>query len=224
MTTDELKKTYITSDWHFFHYNIIKYTGRHEETVPEMNEAIIRKVLKSVPDGSILINLGDVSMCHFRSMKELKRIRKVVLSLKGKRELWLKTGNHDAGMKHAIGLRRKFKTIEDCWRYIGFDKIFTEDFSMSFGYDTVVFSHQPIYIQDSNKNIFNIHGHTHEKPAACITENNISQYRNVCYDWGPNHYKPIQLSQIFSDFGIDYKTSSHDKTNEKRPRTSDKSR
>ena len=73
MIIDELKKTYITSDWHFFHYNIIKYTGRHEVTVPEMNEAIIRRVLKSVPDGSILINLGDVSMCHFRSMKDLSK-------------------------------------------------------------------------------------------------------------------------------------------------------
>lgn len=216
MTEEQIRHIYMTSDFHFFHYNIIRYTGRPWKTIPEMNEAIIRKMLKSTPDNSIVFNLGDVAMSWCSKMKDLKKIRKLILEMKGNRELWLLTGNHDANMKRAIKLKRRFKTVEDCWKWVGFDKVFTEDVALCINGKIVVFSHEPIIIKDQNT--FNIHGHTHENPAACINKTNKNQYRNVCFDWAPNKHKAIPLTRILKEnFKINYKnTSFHDRTNEKR--------
>lgn len=218
MTLEQIKHIYMTSDFHLFHFNIIRYVGRPWKSVPEMNDAILRKMLKSTPDGSIVFNLGDVAMLRYYKMRDLKKIRKIILAMKGNRELWLLTGNHDKNMEHAIGLKRKFKSVEDCWKWVGFDKVFTEDVALCVDGKTVVFSHEPVYI--SNKDVFNIHGHTHEKSAACMNDSNKSQYRNVCFDWAPNKHKAIPLTRILKEeFGIEYKnTSFHDRTNEKRYR------
>lgn len=228
MTIEEIKKVYVTSDFHFSHFNIIGYTGRPWKTCEEMDEAIIKNMIESVPNGSILINLGDVSMIRFTSMKRMRKIRKLVLAHKGNRELWLRTGNHDKGMESALRMKfhkNKFKTVEDAWKWIGFDKIFTEDIALPFNDKLVVMSHYPIVINDDCCNIFNIHGHTHEKPAACMNAKNKKQYKNVCIDWAKNNYKAIKLTKILGDFNIAWKkVSSHDKTNEKRPSANDKSR
>ena len=220
MTLEEIRKTYVTSDFHFSHFNIIKYTGRPWQTCLEMNEAIVKNMLESVPDGSILINLGDVSMFRFTKMKRMRKIRKWIMAHKGNRQLWLRTGNHDVGMECALRMKwhkNKFKTVDEAWHWMGFDKVFTEDIALPFDDKVVIMSHHPIRIDDDTKNIFNIHGHTHEKPAACITPKNKKQYKNACFDWAANHYKAVKLTKILSDFNIAWKnTSFHDTTNEKR--------
>lgn len=52
-------KTWFTSDFHFFHNNIIKYCNRPFESVEKMNETIIRKYNERVKKNDTVFFLGD---------------------------------------------------------------------------------------------------------------------------------------------------------------------
>lgn len=53
-------KVYFTSDQHFGHENIIRFTGRPFSNAKEMNEALIENWNNTVPEDGIVFNLGDV--------------------------------------------------------------------------------------------------------------------------------------------------------------------
>ena len=52
---------WFTSDTHFFHENIIKYTNRPFHSVEDMNEYMI-DLLNSVPSDDFVFHLGDLAM------------------------------------------------------------------------------------------------------------------------------------------------------------------
>lgn len=54
-----MKKVWFTSDQHFGHSNIIKYTGRPFSNVTEMNEALIRNHNELVNPQDDVYHLGD---------------------------------------------------------------------------------------------------------------------------------------------------------------------
>ncbi len=75
---------YFTSDTHFNHANIIKYSKRPFSSVEEMNEAIIKNWNKVVRPNDEIFHLGDVTFG--RGVGEIKR-------LNGRKTFIL--GNHD---------------------------------------------------------------------------------------------------------------------------------
>jgi len=52
-------KYFFTSDYHFFHTNIIKYENRPFKNVEEMNETIIKKHNERVKEDDLVYFLGD---------------------------------------------------------------------------------------------------------------------------------------------------------------------
>lgn len=53
--------TYITSDWHINHFNLLSFeTGRKFKSIEDMNELIITNINKVVKADDVLYNLGDV--------------------------------------------------------------------------------------------------------------------------------------------------------------------
>ena len=92
-TSIEPENTFLFSDPHFDHANIIKYCKRPFKSVEEMNETILRNYNKVVRDDSLLIFLGDMSFG--RGSRPAKYW---LQQLKGQRIIYIK-GSHDHGIR-----------------------------------------------------------------------------------------------------------------------------
>lgn len=126
------RNTWIISDTHFGHANIIKYCGR-----PYNHNSIMldhwRRMIKPT---EYVLHLGDVTVwyrSHVRWASEVK-------SLPGKK--FLIRGNHDE------------QWTDKQWRTIAGFTV-----SEQFIYDRILFSHEPA--MPSPQWDVNIHGHTH---------------------------------------------------------------
>ena len=82
------KKTYLTSDFHFGHENIIKFCNRPFKNRHQMDSAMIDNYNSIVADDDIVFILGDFSMSNNREV-----ISSYCNKLKGQKHLIL--GNHD---------------------------------------------------------------------------------------------------------------------------------
>ena len=76
--------TWVTSDWHFNHSNIIKYCNRPFKSVSEMNEYIVSEYNRLVQPGDIVYVLGDIGMGNLDEIIPRLRGNKILIS-----------GNHD---------------------------------------------------------------------------------------------------------------------------------
>lgn len=146
-STKRTSKTFVISDTHFGHSNIIRYCHRPFETVEEMTEALIDNWNSVVSNDDEVWHLGDFCCFakHGLGFDICKR-------LNGKKYLVL--GNHD---------EYQFDSDMDMYFTMGFSKV----------YDIPVFykgqfwmSHRPFksaYGVDVDKidGIFNIFGHIH---------------------------------------------------------------
>jgi len=83
--------TWLISDTHFYHENIIKYCNRPFSTVTEMNFAMIENWNNVVDKDDIVYHLGDFALG--RSYDYVKRANAVLDLLNGKK--YLIKGNHD---------------------------------------------------------------------------------------------------------------------------------
>lgn len=81
-------KTFFTSDIHFGHKNIIKYSNRPFSNVEEMDEALINNWNSIVPKDGVVFSLGDFAFC------KIGRIVEIIKQLNGK--IVMVGGNHDA--------------------------------------------------------------------------------------------------------------------------------
>lgn len=101
---------WFTSDQHYFHRNIIKYTNRPYSSVEEMNEALIKAHNSVVSIDDTVWFLGDFG---FAGKKELGL---VLNRLNGRKNIVY--GNHDKGLK---GLEGHFETCSN-YKEISYSK------------------------------------------------------------------------------------------------------
>jgi calcineurin-like phosphoesterase family protein len=82
-----MAEQWLTSDTHFGHENIIKYSNRPFKTVKEMNEALLDYWNQTVKPNDFVWHLGDVAMGHFdESWEYVKKLNGTI---------FLVIGNHD---------------------------------------------------------------------------------------------------------------------------------
>lgn len=144
--------TWIISDTHFGHKNIVKYENRPENH----NELMVRNWNNVISKHSNVLHLGDVFLCPIEIAKEY------VKQLNGNK--WLVLGNHDT---------RSIQVYED----MGF-RIIGEPILKEFDKYKIIFSHYPV--RDLWKNSFNVHGHIHSKDIGTVKDRN--QFYNVCVE------------------------------------------
>ena len=92
----ESQNKFIISDLHFWHKNIIKYCNRpypcEASSLPFMNEDILKQ-FDNLPEGSVVINLGDLLVNSSKTFDDLKQlVERMKLNNK---KLLLVMGNHD---------------------------------------------------------------------------------------------------------------------------------
>ena len=142
-------KTFITSDLHFFHGNIIKYCpetrGRFKDAT-EMNEYMIHEWNNTVaPDDQVFI-LGDFAFCKPEpAVKLLDRLNggKILIE-----------GNHDVKLAKDSQFRSRFIGIHKYYKY-------------RHGRHTVIMFHYPILEwENCHHGSVHFHGHVHGKKTG----------------------------------------------------------
>jgi len=164
------RQTFIVSDLHFSHANIIRYCNRPYEVEPgnknpknapaiaAMNEDIL-KMFDFLPDDCDIWNLGDF---YFTGSGDPKKIdEKVVETLKqivtrlkkSNRRLFIVLGNHDK-------MHRQGQSIMQFYYELGFDRVYDSPVLVE---DKYILSHEPVYIKPGS-DFVNLYGHTHDLP------------------------------------------------------------
>lgn len=131
-------KTFVTSDTHFLHSNIIKYCSRPFNNVDEMDTALITIWNEIIAPEDIVFHLGDFAMGgNFK----LEQILKILNSLNGKKILV--RGNHDHSKVAAA----------ECWKKV------CKEFNFEFKGIKIHMQHVPW--KDINPEHLYLHGHSH---------------------------------------------------------------
>lgn len=163
-------KTWITSDLHLHHFNVIKYSNRPFSTAEEMNEVIVNNYNSLVAVDDLVFNLGDLVIGAQNKLEECVKFNKILKGVK-----YYLSGNHD-----------KFSEKE-------FGEFYIKDRVFYYNYKNLVIamSHYPqedVNVKLKHYDLY-LHGHTHQN----IVSNKRNVY-NVCLE--VNDYKPVLLDDI----------------------------
>ena len=176
-----MTNTFVISDTHFNHANILNFTNYEGEkirpgfdSVEEMNEHMIDLWNSVVRDNDVVYHLGDV---HFGGYLNETSNRTILNSLRGRK--YLIVGNHDH-LNDPI-LHDHFKKVT-FWNYLK--------------EHDVALSHLPLHESTlgegkGGKNTLNIHGHIHRNPPP--TDRHI----NVSVEWV--NYVPQEVSELIKN-------------------------
>lgn len=164
---------WFTSDSHFFHENIIKFTDANGflirpgfNNAAEMNDCIVTKWNECVKQGDKVWHLGDVA---FKTTEKAKELEKLLQSLHGHKRML--AGNHD-NLKNPI-LHRYFDKIE-LWK--------------GFAAEGFTCTHIPIPLGQLRDGTVCVHGHIHQNLMA------DPHYINVCVEH--TNYAPIHIDEL----------------------------
>lgn len=165
-------KTFITSDIHFSHTNIMSFCpdSRKFNNIDEMDEAIIHMWNSIIGIDDLIYILGDIVFCPAPKATSL------VSRLNG-RKILIK-GNHDSKLVKDAQFCRQFEEIVD-YKKISFE-----------GHSVVLF-HYPIASEwdQSHRGSFHFHGHCHGKATGVPG-------RTMDVGMDTNNCVPYNLSEI----------------------------
>ena len=166
-------KTYIISDTHFNHENIIKYCKRPFKSAEEMNNTLIDNWNKTVKKEDQVYHLGDLYLGPKQGL------RNIISNLNGK--IYLIKGNHD---------RLTNKSYEDLGiTLLKNAPIYLDKYKVGL-------THKPIPDSMLKKGYINIHGHIHEKKLEDIYDNNFTKNKHINVSADVLKFKPILLKKL----------------------------
>ncbi len=174
------ENTFIISDTHFGHHNIINFCNR-----PKNHEDImIARWQHNVAEWDTILHLGDVA---FGKPRDIYSWAEIIKGLPGRKMLIKGNHDHSRSMKIYKGI---FEVVDP----------FIQDFSGV----RIYFSHYPDHPIKDQWDI-NIHGHIHNNPlmgefSPVVDMEKI--YENVSVE--VTDYAPIRLSSILSKFNIPF--------------------
>jgi calcineurin-like phosphoesterase family protein len=166
----EAPKTFLTSDTHYGHKNIITFSNRPWTTVDEMDEGLIANYNEIVRPRDTCYFLGDISF-----YQDFDKTASIINQLNGNKILIY--GNHDWKFRKDYP-----KCFTSCWDY----------FELRRGRSLVVMSHYPmLHWNKGHHGSLMLHGHSHGSANA----ENAGRNR---YDVGVdnNDWKPVEIGFI----------------------------
>lgn len=163
-----MNNIFFTSDTHFYHANVIKYSNRPYGSVEEMNAAIIQNWNSVVRPGDRIYHLGDFG---FARPEQLTRILE---QLNGQK--YFIVGNHDKSMWDA-SVKKHFIKYADMME-------------LSVGKQKLVLCHYPLASWNrAHHGSFMLHGHSHGSYVA-------PDYRIWDVGVDVNNMTPISYDEI----------------------------
>lgn len=179
-------KLFFTSDLHFYHKNILKYTERPCSNIDEMKEFLINNWNSKVPKDGHTFILGD--MCFRKDPKELEEIIRRLNGMK-----YLVLGNHDYFTK-------------DLYQIIGFKKAEHYMEIKTKSQQLIILSHYPMLTWNYvHRGSWMLHGHVHATYDFMIEERKKLREKNpfigiktmdVGIDCPECHFCPFSYRQI----------------------------
>ena len=146
------RRVFAWSDLHFYHNNIIRYSGRPFEDVDNMNQQLIERYNSVVQDGDIVVFGGDIA---FKNDSDANAI---LDQLKGYKIQIV--GNHDIDRKGKL-------------KKLNFDETHLCLCVDVYGH-SLLFTHYPLYTVPVG--YVNVHGHIHDRPAPS------ERHLNICVE------------------------------------------
>jgi calcineurin-like phosphoesterase family protein len=135
---------FTASDYHFNHFNCIKFDNRPYSDIKQMNEDLVNKHNSITNKDSLTFIIGDVAMG-----RDVSEVVNYLESMKGDKVLV--KGNHD----HNFLRDHKFR---EC--FVMIDNYYSPDLNGT----KVVMQHYPIYEWDKmHRGAIHLHGHIHTK-------------------------------------------------------------
>lgn len=173
-----MSKTWVYSDPHFYHRNIVTFTNydgsplRPWDDADVMTEEMIEFYNELVDDADRVYILGDVAFSPANMERSVGR-------LKGRKVLV--PGNHDP-----TKMRRYFGLFDDVRGYV-----------VKKGY---IMSHIPLHPDCMGRWKLNIHGHLHNNQIVDRADCVDTRYRCVCVE--RTNFRPILLDKILDEHGL----------------------
>jgi len=165
----EPDNTFVVSDFHFDHKNIIKYCNRPFENVDVMNHHIITNLMLDIKPTNTLLFLGDIAFGResrtpswwLEWLKE--HITPNIIYIKG---------SHDNGIRPT--------NTENCFGFL----------EMTLEGKRILFKHEP-YWCSSPRPDWIVHGHTHKAQML-----SAYSWHRICVCVEATNYKPVLLQSI----------------------------
>ena len=170
-----MNNIYFTSDHHFGHTNIIKYSNRPFNNVDEMNEELIKRWNSKIQPHDRVYHLGDVGL---GSPDEL---REILHRLNGK--IYLIKGNHEHA---ALQSTDRFEWVKDYY------ELGIKDPDAPNGKQRIMLLHYAMRVwRSSFRGTWHLYGHSHGSLPDNI--NSLSFDVGVdCHDFYPLSYKEVK--------------------------------
>lgn len=170
-----MKNIFFTSDHHFGHKNIIKFSNRPFESVEEMDETMIERWNEKIKPNDEVYHIGDVALCSPNKLK------KILARLNGK--IYLIKGNHE---KSALECKDHFEWIKDYY------ELKVEDADFHEGRQMIALLHYGMRVWNaSHWGTFHLYGHSH----GTLPDDPKSRSFDVgvdCHDFYPLSYEEVK--------------------------------
>lgn len=175
------KKTFFSSDHHFYHNNIIKYANRPFSSVTEMNEAMIDNHNSVVGKNDDVYFLGDFAFTRYAS-----DVVQILRQLNGHKHFI--AGNHDKIMFSDDRIKAQFETFTGA----PYKEIYIQDPSVPKGRQHIVLSHYAFRVWNkAHHGSFHCYGHSHgslpDDPNARSVDVGVD-----CWDFTPIEYQQLK--------------------------------
>ncbi|TCI90737.1 metallophosphoesterase [Tenacibaculum sp. M341] len=170
-----MEDIFFTSDHHFGHKNIIKFSNRPFESVEEMDEELIKRWNSKVKPNDRVYHLGDVSLGDSDSLKD------ILSRLNGK--IYLIKGNHEGV---ATQHKNRFEWIKDYF------ELSVRDEDAPNGKQKIMLFHYAMKVwRSSFRGTWHLYGHSHGNLPDDI--NSLSFDVGVdCHDYYPISYQEVK--------------------------------
>ena len=140
-----MKNIFFTSDHHFGHKNIIKFSNRPFESVEEMDETMIERWNEKVGPNDDVYHLGDVALCS------PNKLQKILDRLNG--NIHLIKGNHEKSAKQC---QDQFVWVKD------YHELKVQDDEFEKGSQLIVLLHYGMRVWNkAHWGSYHLYGHSH---------------------------------------------------------------
>lgn len=185
-----MKNIFFTSDHHFGHKNVIKYSNRPFESVEEMDEVMIQRWNEKVGMDDEVYHLGDVGL------SSAGKLRKILARLNGK--IYLIKGNHE---KSAVACHTRFEWIKDYYELV------VEDAEFEKGEQLIVLFHYALREWNAaHWGTYHLYGHSHgtlsDNPTALAFDIGVD-----CHNFYPLSYQEVKQIMKTKDWMLPFAKS-----------------